>query len=79
MRCTLPILGAIVALLALLGIGLAAAGGDGDAVVGMIFGVGAIIFLPIFYGVLGFIGGAIMAIVYNVVAGFAGGLELALE
>ena len=69
------ILGAIFALLALLGAGL---GGDAGAA-GMMFGVGAVVFLPIFYGVLGFIGGALMALVYNVVAGIAGGLELELE
>lgn len=45
----------------------------------MLFGVGAIIFLPIMYGIMGFIGGAIMAFVYNVVAGIAGGVELELE
>ncbi len=73
------ILGAMFALLSVLGAGLAAAAGDGNAFFGMIFGVGGIIFLPIFYGVLGFIGGAITAVVYNVVAGLAGGLELELE
>ena len=35
--------------------------------------------LPIFYGILGFIGGAIAAAIYNVVAGFLGGLELELS
>ncbi len=36
-------------------------------------------FLPIFYGIIGFIGGAIAAAIYNVVAGFLGGLELELS
>jgi len=48
-------------------------------------GLGAGIFLaglcalPICYGSIGFIGGAIAAAIYNVVAGFLGGLELELS
>jgi hypothetical protein len=45
----------------------------------VLFGVGSIIFLPIFYGILGFIGGLITAWTYNLVARFAGGLEIELE
>jgi hypothetical protein len=40
------------------------------------FGVGAIIFLPLFYGVLGLIGGALGAALYNLFAGLFGGIEL---
>ena len=43
------------------------------------FGVGAIIIMPIVYGVLGFICGAIGAWLYNLVAGWIGGLEIELE
>lgn len=41
-------------------------------------GLGAIfvIFLPIFYAIMGFIMGVITAFVYNVVAKWTGGLEL---
>ncbi len=46
---------------------------------GPLFGVGAIVFLPILYGIMGFIGGAIGAAVYNVFSGIVGGLELELE
>ena len=49
------------------------------AALGMFFSAGAIIILPIFYGVLGFIGGAIVAFAYNLVAGWAGGLELEVQ
>ncbi len=42
---------------------------------GMIFGVGAIVLMPILYGVLGFFGGMIMALMYNVTARLAGGIE----
>jgi hypothetical protein len=47
--------------------------------VGMLFGAGAIVVLPIFYGVLGFIGGAIVAVFYNLIAGWAGGLEIEVQ
>jgi hypothetical protein len=43
------------------------------------FGIGALIVMPIFYGAMGFIGGAIGALAYNVLAGIVGGLELQLE
>jgi hypothetical protein len=41
-----------------------------------LFGVGAIVILPIFYGVLGFIGSLIMAALFNVAAGMVGGIEV---
>jgi len=47
--------------------------------IGALFGVGAIIILPIFYGVLGFITGALTAWVYNLIAQYVGGLEIDLE
>lgn len=46
---------------------------------GLIFGVGAIIILPFLYGILGFLGGILMAILYNIVAAMTGGIELTLE
>ena len=45
----------------------------------LFFGFGAIIFLPIFYGVMGFFAGLIGAALYNLVAGFIGGLEMDFE
>jgi hypothetical protein len=41
--------------------------------------VGAIVIAPVFYGVLGAIGGLIMAFLYNIVARMAGGIEVQLE
>src|SRR5262249_16797035 len=43
---------------------------------GMAAGVAALIILPIFCGVLGFIVGAIYAALYNLVAGMVGGIEI---
>ncbi len=46
---------------------------------GPLFGTGAIIALPIIYGVMGFIAGIIMALVFNVASGVIGGLEVEIE
>jgi hypothetical protein len=73
--------GAIVALASLVG-GASGAFGDAQASAGpmaMLFGVGAIIFLPIFYGVLGVVMGALSAGLYNLMAGLLGGIELETE
>jgi hypothetical protein len=43
------------------------------------FGVGAIIVLPIFYGVLGVVMGALTAALYNLFAGMFGGIELDIQ
>jgi hypothetical protein len=45
---------------------------------GTLFGVGAIIFFPILYGVMGLVFGAVIAAVYNAVAGVVGGIEVEL-
>ena len=75
--------GVIFALVALAGgmAGMASDGGAGGAGLvsgpfGAIFGVGAIIALPLFYGVLGVIMGALTAVLYNLFAGLFGGIEL---
>jgi hypothetical protein len=46
---------------------------------GVLFGVGAIIALPIFYGVLGFIVSLIGAGLYNLVASWVGGVEIDVQ
>jgi hypothetical protein len=46
---------------------------------GALFGVGAIIILPIVYGIMGFIVMGISAFVYNIAAKMAGGIELQVE
>ncbi|WP_407356303.1 hypothetical protein [Methanolobus sp. WCC5] len=51
----------------------------GSGAESMFFGAAAIITLPIFYGVLGFIGGIITALIFNAATGFFGGLEIEVE
>ena len=72
------IIGLGFAAFSLLGAGIAAQAGAGDvpSFIGPLFGVGAIIFAPVFYGLLGAIGGALTAAVYNLVAGMTGGLDI---
>jgi hypothetical protein len=72
------IAGAIISFIALLLGSVGSDYGGGGALSGL-FGVGAIILLPIFYGFIGFVGGAIMAWIYNLVAASVGGLELEFD
>lgn len=75
------IIGLFVAAFSLVGAGIAAQAGSGDvpAFIGPLLGVGAIVFAPIFYGILGLVGGALTAALYNLVAGMTGGLALEVE
>src|SRR5262245_26169383 len=43
---------------------------------GMFLGVGAIVMMPIFYGIIGFVFGLIGAVIYNALAGVVGGIEI---
>lgn len=77
--------GAFLAIAAMAG-GMAGAaasdtGGSGLAsgALGAMFGVGAVIILPIVYGVLGIIMGALTAALYNFFAGMFGGIELDIQ
>lgn len=45
-------------------------------------GIGALVFvcaMPIIYGIIGFIGGAILALAYNLIASVVGGVKFELE
>jgi hypothetical protein len=53
----------------------AAAGGVSSVVIGLLLMIG----IPIFYGILGFISGAIGALIYNLAAGIIGGVKFELE
>ena len=52
---------------------------SGGAGFGALFGVGAIVVLPILYGGIGFITTLIGAWLYNVLAGLVGGIEMDLQ
>jgi hypothetical protein len=75
------LIGAFMALMSLAGVAINAQQGQGNAVqIPAIFlGVGALIFVPLFYGVFGFISGIIYAAIYNLLAGVVGGLEMDFE
>ncbi len=53
--------------------GLAA--GGGSIVIGLLFMIG----IPILYGAIGFVFGAIGALMYNLFAGMIGGIEIEVE
>ena len=70
------IIGAFFSLISIIGV---AAGAQNAGPAALLVGAGAIIILPVFYGLLGFVGGIIMAVLYNVVASVTGGIEFELK
>ena len=70
--------GAIVSLISVVG-GALVPGDEAGGMTGMLFGAAAIIVLPIFYGVLGFVFSLIGAALYNAVASIVGGVELEVQ
>ena len=76
------VFGAIFAAASLLGAGFANAADTDNALAGLVgvaFGCGAVIFMPLFYGALGAIMTAFSAWLYNLIAGMVGGIEVDLE
>lgn len=72
--------GLIIIVYSLFGAGLV--GGDAALAIGgggVVIGILVMIGLPILYGIIGFIGGAISALVYNLFAGIVGGIEIEVE
>jgi len=72
------IVGAMMTLLSLAGAAMQAKG-NGPQLPAMFVGAAAIIAIPVFYGIFGFIMGIIYAAIYNVISGMVGGLELDFE
>jgi hypothetical protein len=73
------VLGVIFACISLFGAAFSAATHNSAGFVGMFFGVGAVIFLPLFYGLLGAVMAALTAWLYNSLIGLTGGLKIDLE
>lgn len=69
--------GCIIALGSLLSLGVAETSEAGF--LAPMFGIGAVVFLPIFYGIMGLIAGALGAVLYNVFAGMVGGVTIEVE
>lgn len=67
--------GGLMSLFSMVGAAFAPHGSDAGFM-GMAFGVAAIIILPIFYGIVGFILSLIGAALYNLIAGMVGGVEI---
>ncbi len=73
------IIGAIIAVFSLFGAAIGAgAEQSAEPLLGALFGVGAVVFLPIFYAIIGYLGGLIGAGLYNALAGIVGGVEVEL-
>jgi hypothetical protein len=76
------LIGLLIACASVLG-GAAGAFGQGagssSGPLGMMLGAGAVVALPLFYGVLGLGAGALVAALYNLFAGLFGGIQLETE
>jgi hypothetical protein len=72
-------LGLILAPLFLLMGLLGSALGQQNSPVAGIFGIGFAALMPVLYGAVGFVGGAIGALLYNLFAKWVGGFELQIE
>jgi hypothetical protein len=71
--------GCLMSLIAMVGGALAPSANVPGLFPGMLFGVGAVVILPVLYGVFGFVFTLIGAGLYNLVAGWVGGFELDLQ
>lgn len=74
------IFGAFYSLIALIGLATSAVNQDSAGMaLSALFGVGAVIILPLLYGAMGAGLAMISALLYNVVAGYVGGIRLEVE
>ena len=73
------VVGTLIACASLLGLFAALRDQPGAGAISGVLGVGAVIILPIFYGIVGAIGLMIVAVLYNLAARVTGGLELELD
>jgi hypothetical protein len=68
--------GAFVSLFSMAGAAFGARAGEDGAFFGALFGVGAIILLPILYGCMAFVMTLIQAALFNIAVGIVGGIEI---
>ena len=69
--------GIVFAVLALFGVAIGVAADESLApLAGLLFGAGAVVILPLFYGALGFLVGLLGGWVFNLACRVTGGLEL---
>jgi hypothetical protein len=52
---------------------------EGAGVFGALFGAAAIVLLPIFYGVVGFVSALVGSLIFNAAAGLVGGVEIEVQ
>ncbi len=73
------IVGVFMSFFSMIGLFAAGHGGEFPSFLAPFLGLGAVIMMPIFYGIMGFIVGAIGSALYDGIAMLTGGLELELE
>ena len=59
--------------------GRSASQGGPGAAIGPIVGIVMAIMMPVFYGCMGFVMGALGSFIYNLMAGWVGGIEVELQ
>ena len=77
------LVGAAFALFSIVGGGALLAGGGEEGALGggmmMGMGVAMIVIAPVFYGITGFLAGALTGWLYNLAAGWVGGIEVDIQ
>jgi hypothetical protein len=72
------VIGAVVTVVAVAGTAFSPTSSSGSPFFGLLFGVGAVVFLPFFYGLFGALTSALMAVLYNAIAKYTGGVSVEL-
>jgi hypothetical protein len=73
------IAGVIIGFFAVAGAALGHGNNYGNPLLGSLFGMGAIVFLPVMYGVLGALAGLLFSALYNLIARWVGGIQVTLQ
>jgi hypothetical protein len=68
--------GVLFALMGAMGFGIGRIPGAGGLGLGVGFGIAAVVIFPVLYGVLGFVGGWVVASLYNWIARTFGGIVI---